>query len=96
MLMAAILTISGPMNVLTSCVSNDDNVVPTPAGQNQLGELINGYWYAVYSTTGTTKAWKKDDMKTESTIDYIRVMDCYDFGNQEPMSRGNLIRYRFN
>ena len=42
------------------------------------------------------KAWKKDDMKTESTIDYIRVMDCYDFGNQEPMSRGNLIRYLFN
>ena len=40
---------------LTACVGNDDNAVPAPVeDQNQLGELIRGDWYAVYSTSGTT------------------------------------------
>jgi len=81
---------------LTACVGNDDNAVPAPVeDQNQLGELIRGDWYAVYSTSGTTKAWKKDDMKTETTVDYTQVMDCYYFGSQESVSRGTLIRYYY-
>lgn len=92
--MTAILTISGTVATLTSCTSSDD--IPTPAeNQNQLGEQIKGDWYCVYYTTGTTKAWKKDDMKTETTVDYTRVVDCYNFGTQEPVSHGNLIRYYY-
>lgn len=92
--MTAILTISGTVTTLTACTSSDD--IPSPAeNQNQLGELIKGDWYCVYYTTGTTKAWKKDDMKTETTVDYTRVVDCYNFGTQEPVSHGNLIRYYY-
>ena len=94
--MAAILTISGPTTMLTSCVSNDDNAVPAPAeDQNPLVELVRGDWYTFYSTSGTTKAWSKADMKTETTIDYTMVMDCYYFGSQEPVSHGTLIRYYY-
>ena len=96
LVMVAILTFSGTMTAQTSCVSNDDNAVPTPADdQNPLGELIKGDWYAVYSTSGTTKAWKKDDMTTETTIDYTQVMDSYYFGDQGDKSYGTLIRYYY-
>ncbi|MBQ6378571.1 MAG: hypothetical protein IJJ56_07235, partial [Prevotella sp.] len=80
---------------LTACVGNDDNAVPIPAGQNPLGELIAGDWYAVYSATGTTKAWKKDDMTAETTVDYTQVMDSYYFGDLGDESYGTLIRYYY-
>ena len=80
---------------LTACVGNDDNAVPTSAGQNPLGQLIGGDWYAVYSASGTTKAWKKDDMTVETTIDYTQVMDSYYFGDLGNESYGTLIRYYY-
>ncbi len=80
---------------LTACVGNDDNAAPAPADQNQLGQLIAGDWYAVYSTTGTTKAWNKADMTTETTVDYTQVMDCYYFGSQESTPHCVLTRYYY-
>ena len=93
-MLAAILTICGTMTTLTSC-SEYDNPVVTPTDQNPLEELLTGDWYSTYSATGTTKAWLRDSKTTETTIDYMQVMDHYYFGSQEPVPHGTLIRYYY-
>lgn len=52
LMLAAILTLSGTLVVLTSCSDNDDNPV------NPFAEKIVGKWFVEYPKSGTVPGWE--------------------------------------
>ena len=75
-MMAAILTVSGPTTMLTSCVSNDDNAVVIPSGPGPMAEKIEGLWWADRNVKG-----KLSENEITETVDksYVKIVQAYQF-----------------